>query len=720
MFGQYSEVDWESLKTQIYNEKEKEEKDLLAKWYDLNPPKGGRLACYDMTEYLCLAHKSQCFSYCSCGENYDKELADLASKYEKKLNELAERQQKAIDEQKENTYKKLIQESEGLEKEGKFDEAIQKLVDAKNLNENSSYWINNKISSLEQKKLELKAANEKKEEEEKKVADKNNKKENKTSDNKSDKDENKKEYIPPPEVIYSQTKQREHSQAKKRYEENAAQTHATMATIGTGIFQIWDLFQNDGNNHKYTDVCSHFAIDLGLNIISMPLALNSTTNFKDNVGIVYSTLTETSPKNPVYTNLLVGVDYYPILSNKLSVGFHSRFMGGPNIAAIAGGGATGQTGSTSSNYSASGLDFIFNTGAEIQIGHLLTAIDIIKKKWKYTESNDLFDPVLGFGSTSYADGSSFSTTLRYELGVRLFKLEKGTNLDIVVMLDNLSYFSHQGNILNLPPVFKARLWGQSTGKINLEFSPSYPVAGIPLYEKKLTSKPYFSVDLVLNITRFKLHNIEFNYDEITQSNERRGELIGYVDYNSLTSKVLTKNISGLGFSLKYKKVINSPKSENYIDFQMSGNGTLASFQNEYNEYENMRLLNFSPDFRFTKKIIPNLYIGVITGINSLSVRNSVPYYDALVKFDGQRYFLQASFGGTIGIIYSRKKSIILNYYYRPCIIGKGEERQMELEIAFKALYVNLSYIKLPNYKSGYIFDRNFNVIKAGLGYRMPW
>lgn len=506
------------------------------------------------------------------------------------------------------------------------------------------------------------------------------------------------------------------NRAKSQYEQNRIENNAMMVGVGEGIFKIWDLFQNEGKNHEYQDICSHFSIDLGLNISNMPLSLNENYSFYDKLGNVIKSEKTTTAENPTYTNFLLGVNYFPLMSNKLSVGFNSKIAVGPSFEAIAGGGSATST----SNYSAHGYDFVYQGGAEIQVGRILTSLNYIKKKWEYTTSYSSYDVNTGNDYASFATGSSESRTLRYGLGVRLLKHEKKTNLDLMVLLDNLSYYNNKGNIFDSPILYRASLWNHSMGKVNIDFSPSYPVAGIPLYSEEALFKPHFSVDLVLNITRFKSHDIDFNYSEVNQANERRGELIGFIDYSRLSAPVFEKNFSGLGVNLKYKKVINNAKRENYIDFQMSANGTMASNQNEYKDFETTRLLNLSPDIRFTKKIIPSFYVGVILGINSLSTRNTIPFYDANVIFDSQHYFLQGSIGGTLGLMYSRKKSIVLNYYFRPSILGKNSQNMVELELAYKVIYLNASYIKMPEFNAGYVYQRNLNVLKFGIGCRMPW
>lgn len=611
---------------------------------------------------------------------------------------------------KDDKFVALTDAAEKLEKEGKYAEAKEKYKEAKDLRPNTNSWLDAKITSVDKKVEEKKTTDAKKSS-------------STTKETSKDSKEKKKEFVPPPksaETIYMEQKTAEHKAADKQYKQNAAEANAAMVSAAAGIFKIWDLFQSEGKNHEYSDISSHFAVDIGLNIANMPLALNTTSNLKNNLGVTTHTDYTTAPESPIYTNLLVGLSYFPILSNKLSVGFHSKIMVGPSFEAIIGGGSVSQIGSSSVNYSASGFDLVSQSGAELHIGRLITSLDYIIKKWNYTTSSDSYDYSTGLGYTSYSDGSSKSSTFRYGVGVKFLKFERKTNFDLMVMLDNLSYYNNTGSIFNSPLVFKARLWDQSFGKATFEFAPSYPVAGIPLYSKDASYKSNFSLSLALNITRFKPHAIHFNFDEIVQSNERRGELIGYVDYSFLETPAFSNNVSAIGLNLKYKKVINSPEKENYIDFQMAGNGTMASTQNEYEEFETIRILNFSPDFRFTKKIIPDLYVGLIAGLASTSIRNTIPYYDARVKFDSQHYFLQGSVGATIGLMYSRKKALILNYYYRPSIIGKGSSQQIELELAYKVLYLNCSYIKLPPYNAGYIFGRNFNMFKFGIGCRMPW
>lgn len=71
-------------------------------------------------------------------------------------------------------------------------------------------------------------------------------------------------------------------------------------------------------------------------------------------------------------------------------------------------------------------------------------------------------------------------------------------------------------------------------------------------------------------------------------------------------------------------------------------------------------------------------------------------------------------------MYSRKKSIVLNYYFRPSLIGKNSGEQIELELAYKAIYLNASYIKMPPYNAGYVHERNFSMVNLGIGCRMPW
>ncbi len=544
--------------------------------------------------------------------------------------------------------------------------------------------------------------------------DKAKARENSEAENKAKKAGDEREEKRKAVETYNKQKTDEREQAKTNFEARRVENNAAVAAVAGGVFKFWELFQDDGKKHHYESICSHFAVDLGVNIISMPLLLNESTGFKDVAGTVYKTENTTTADSPIYTNLLVGVNYYPLLSNKLSAGFKSKVIVGPSFEALAGGGST----SGSSIYRAHGYDLILQGGTEIQIGRFLTTLDFIRKEWEYTTSLDVFDNF--GGSISVATGSSKSTTVRYGFGFRLFKLEKETNLDLQVLLDNLSYHNNTGNIFSSPILFRLALWDQSLGKLNVEFSPSYPTAGIPLYSDRAFFKPHFSVDLLLNITRFKFHNIDFNYTQINQSNERRGELIGFIDYSSLNLPAFSGPVSGLGVNLKYKKVINSPKRENYIDFQMSGDATLASTPNEFADFEMIRVLNFSPDLRFTKKIIPSLYVGLIAGLNSLSVRNTIPYYDASVIFDSQRYFLQGSIGATFGLMYSRKSTLLMNYYFRPAIIGSGSQSRIELELAYKVMYFNFSYINMPEYNAGYKYDRKMNIMKIGIGCRMPW
>ena len=482
----------------------------------------------------------------------------------------------------------LTDEADKLEKDGKYDEAIEKLKQAKGLRPNTDSWIDGKVSSLEQKSKDKKKADEKKEDKKEEV-----------------KPADKKENAPPQksaEALQMESKMLAHKHDDEFNKMMAESAHATMVAGITGIFDIWGLFQDEGKNHEYKNICSHFAIDLGINLISMPLVLNESTEYQNNIGVVYDTINKTTAENPVYTNLLVGIDYYPLISNKLSVGFHTKVMAGSSFEAMIGGGSVSQVGTFSLSSRASGTDFIFSGGAEVQIGPLLTSIDYTLKRWKYKYYLDSYDYDSGLGNTSNSDGSSSSSAFRYGVGLRLFKFKSGNNLDIMAMLENLSYYNNSGGLFNSPLVFKVRFWDQDLGKATLEYAPSYPVAGIPLYSDEALFKPYFSLNLALNINRFYEHSIDFNYDEITQSNERRGELAGFIDYSSLKTTAVTNSISGLGLNFKYKKVINSPLKENYIDFQMAGSGTMASNQNEYDEFETTRILYFSPDLRFTKKL----------------------------------------------------------------------------------------------------------------------
>ena len=614
------------------------------------------------------------------------------------------------EEEKQKQFDKIVDEADKLEKEGKYEEAAAKLKEAKGLKSDSDTSLNERISSLEKKK------NEKKD---------NQKNETKNKDTTKASDKKKQEPPPKsPEQIYRESKIAEHELIKKQHKEQAAINNAAMVAIGTGVFKIWDLFQNEGKNHEFIDnanACSHFAVDLGLNIINMPLALNSVTEYKDKVGTVTDTKTETKGESPTFTNILLGVNYFPLLSDKLSVGFKGKIAAGPSFEAIAGGGTSQTIGNTSVVSNTHGFNFIMQGGTEVHVGRFLTSLDVIKKNWSYTDWIDSYDNVTGDGITINQIGSSQSTTIRYGAGLRLLKCKKKTNLDLMVLLDNLSYYNNkEGNLFASPVIFKACLWGQSIGKLNVEYSPSYPVAGIPEYNKTQMFKPYFSIEALLNITRFTEHNIDFNYQNYNQTNERRGELIGYINYNSMKIAPINSSISGLGVDVKYKKVLNTPRRENYIDFQAAANGTMASSKNEYKDYETIRLLNFSPDFRFTKKIRPSLYIGAIAGLNSLTIRNTIPYYDANVKFDSQHYFLQGSVGATIGLMYSRKATLSASYYYRPSIIGKGKETMIEAELAYKVVYFNATYITLPDYNSGYVYNRNTSILKAGIGCRMPW
>lgn len=522
------------------------------------------------------------------------------------------------------------------------------------------------------------------------------------------------------EADYKQQKKEQAERATQETKQRAIENNAIMSSVGMGIFQIWDLFQSKGNNHEYENICSHFSVDMGLNLTNMPLVLNESTSYSDKVGKVYKTESKTTSDNPVYTNVVLGLNYYPLLSNKLSVGFHSRVATGPSFEAIAGGGGTSQIGTSTLIYTAHGYDLIFNGGTDIQIGRFLASLDFTRKKWEYSTSSDFFDSYTGDGSFSFATGSSQSKTVRYGAGFRLLKHENKMNIDLMILLDNLDYYNNQGSIFKSPIIFRASLWNHAIGKINAEFSPSYPVAGVPLNSINTLFKPHFSVDLLLNITRFTPHEISFSYENIAQCNERRGELVGYVDYSSLKFSALDNRVTGIGINLKSKKVLNSPKRENYIDFQMAAGGSMIATQNEFNDNEIVQILHFSPDIRFTKKIVPALYLGIITGLNSLSIRNTIPFYDANVIFDSQHYFLQGSFGATLGLMYSKKKTLILNYYFRPSIIGKGSQKVLELEMAYRHVYFNFSYLKMPDYNVGYVYERNMSIIKLGIGCRMPW
>jgi hypothetical protein len=362
------------------------------------------------------------------------------------------------------------------------------------------------------------------------------------------------------------------------------------------------------------------------------------------------------------------------------------------------------------------------------LGPVLTKFDFISRNWQYRRTHDFYYYNSGTGTTIFENGSAYATAVRLALGLRLIPLTNGNNVDIMVALEQPNYYNNPQSMLHAPLVYILQYWPHSVGKINIEFSPKYPVAGVPLYSNEQLFKPYFSINLLLNISRFKLYDIDFNYEESSENNYgsrriisgRRGEISGYLGFSKIKNTFSGMTIPATGLQLKYKKVIHTGNRQNYIDFQMNSTSIFSSAVNEFNDAELTRILNFSPDLRFTKRINRTWYFGAILGLNSLTIRNSIPYYNASFRFDSQNYFLSGSIGGSVGILYSKKKAIAFNYYYMPSLTGKGSQELTELELSFKAIYVNLSLLKIPEFKVGYINNKHYNAISIGCGVRMNW
>lgn len=505
-----------------------------------------------------------------------------------------------------------------------------------------------------------------------------------------------------------------------QFEANSEKYKAAIANGTEGIFHIADLLSDHGG--KYPGISSLLSISAGIDVSLLPTYLNSVK--VNNVNNVDSS---TSASNIAYLNACIGFNYYPIISKKLSINFHGGAKFGIPPAIIPQLVGLGGIADSTSTFTESTVGYFseLSGGAEIQIGPLLSSIDYISRNWNYSDVQNYEDNSSN-SLTTIVTGSAHTSTIRYGIGLRFSNRndKNGNGLmvwDLMALFDNSNYYPSNGNVFSLPVTYRLK-FTYDFFTANLEFAPNYPVASIALKPTNNNSS-YVSVSTTFSLNMYHKYDIPFSYKNKYFSNERQGEILGYADYLSITDKsTRLPGFMGLGLNLKYKKVIHRTNNQNSFDFQCSTGGIMTTYQNEYRENEEMRVLNISPDVRYTYKLNDKFYVGSITGLSSMTIRNIIPNLQSDVLWDSQHYFLQGSLGVTAGLMYSRKATACLNYYFRPTLIGTGTSagQVIELELAFKSWYFNLGYASYPDYLVGYVVKRDISTLNYGVGFRMPW
>ncbi len=475
--GQDANDKYQECMQRISQQEEKESDDLLNNWYDDNPDpsKYVMLACDDhCPKYYCHRHHKQCAGQCDCASQYGAELNSIKSKFsalrkacESEQKESLQKQDEELQKQNESQFNSLTDEAEKLENEGKYDEAISKLNQARDLKQNTNSWIDSKVSSLEQKSKDAKKAGDDK--------NKDNNKKDTLSNANNQTDWQSISML----ALHNQATKQNFENQKKQQQENSDEAKKEISTMGLGFASLISSGISSNNEKSfYRGHGLHLGINLGLKGTSVPFVCTSTVNSWNDDGYTMSNqVTDSSivSKAPFGIGLTGGIDFDPILSEYIEIGGFLYGSAGLSPMFIEGGGTSstiaGADITTSTSLGFSSLNYGLNFSIGAKPVKLLIEYSENRSHYDYSDYTTMINYLPSY--TSHLNTEILATVnyveIKKGIGLRFLSYQSKWSLDILYYMYTPVDKEKVWALSNPEHLIKLRVWKQSIFKFDATF-----------------------------------------------------------------------------------------------------------------------------------------------------------------------------------------------------------------------------------------------------------